>query len=93
MRSTTGDPPGALLILFNIEPTLKMLLEGVLKRKNAISFRSKGGVSDVPFTIDPTVTAIDDNGNRTHSPAQGLAFTECVMNVIGKSDKPSGQKK
>ena len=93
VKSTSGDPPGALLTLFNIEPTLKMLLEGVLKREIAISFRRKGGVSDVPFTIDPTVTAIDDNGNRTHSPAQGVAFTECVMNVIDNSDKPSGKKK
>jgi hypothetical protein len=93
VASTKSDTPGGLVTLFSNDPTLEMLLDGFLKDEIGISYRRKGGVSDVPFTIDPTVIKTDDKGNRTHSPAQSKAFIECVGKVIDNFEASLKQKK
>jgi hypothetical protein len=91
--STVSDTPGGLFTIFSNDPTFEMLLDGFRKDEIGISYRRKGGVSDVTFTIDPTVIETDDKGKRTHSPAQANAFKECVGKVINNLEKSSGQKK
>jgi hypothetical protein len=93
VSSKKSDTPGGLVTIFEFFPTINMLFEGIGKGEIGISFRRKGGISDVPFTIDLTVIETDDKGKRTHSRAQVEGFTKCVMKIIDNVEASLKQKK
>jgi hypothetical protein len=77
--SYPSDVPGAIFVVFQMDPTFSLILEGLSKDKVSFAFARKKGGSDIVVLIDTSVVKTAANGERTHSPFQAASeFVDCA---------------
>lgn len=90
--STVSDTPGGYFSVFDFNKTYENLSEAVEKNELNISYSRKGGKSDVPISIDLTVSETDDEGVRKKSDSNSLEFFQCTIDLIDVAKKDSSEK-
>jgi hypothetical protein len=81
------DVPGAIFVVFQLEPTFQTIVHSLSAEKVAIAFtRNKGG-SDIRFAIDTSVVDTAANGRRTHSPKAAMDFANCAKTLMQQTAK------
>lgn len=87
VASYPSDVPGAIFVIFQMDPTFLVLSEGIANNKVVIGFaRNKGG-SDIGIAIDTTVVDTAANGKRTHSEKPTLDFLQCAKTLFQQTGK------
>ena len=80
--SYPSDVPGAIFVVFQMEPTIKIIFQGLTDNHIAIAFaRQKGGM-DIGVAIDTSVVSTAGNGERTRSPKAKLDFFKCSKALL-----------
>jgi hypothetical protein len=77
--STPSDTPGGLFSVFNIDPTLAIIVGASQTNKVTVAFNKAGGDSDILLPIELDVKATSNEGVRTRSPETSANFANCVL--------------
>ncbi|WP_160004736.1 hypothetical protein [Rhizobium sp. 18055] len=83
VSAAQSDVPGGLFSIFQINPTLAMVIGSMKTRKITVAFNQMGGSSDIRLPLDLDVVATDENGQRQRSEQIVEDFAGC-LGAIGK---------
>ncbi|MDX8521129.1 hypothetical protein [Mesorhizobium dulcispinae] len=79
-----SDTPGALFSIFEVSPTLDMVLDGLRANKLTIAFNSKGGDTDIQLPLQLDVQEVTQSGERVRSNKAKSDFANCLT-ALGNS--------
>lgn len=83
-RVVSSDTPGAIFSIFDLSPTLDMVLSGIQANELTIAFNSKGGETDIQLKLQLDVQEVTQTGERVRSEKMKSDFTKCLT-ILGKS--------
>jgi hypothetical protein len=85
--SYPSDIPGTIFVVSQIEPTYRVIVDGLAQDKVTIAFARNRGGTDIGLVIDTSVTATAENGQRTHSPQASIDFFKCAKTLLEQTIK------
>ena len=88
VSSSPSDTPGALFSIYQLEPSIDMILEALSLGTITIAFSIEGGNSDIRMPIELNVVDVDAQGNRTRSADATVAFMSCTEALFSSSHNP-----
>ncbi|AZO35477.1 hypothetical protein EJ072_14120 [Mesorhizobium sp. M2A.F.Ca.ET.046.03.2.1] len=87
LRGTpASDTPGALFSIFEVSPTLDMVLDGLRANKLTVAFNSKGGDTDIQLPLQLDVQEVKQSGERVRSNKMKSDFANCLT-ALGNTFK------
>jgi hypothetical protein len=87
-----SDTPGAIFVIFKLEPVGEIVMRGVREGRITIAFaRQKGGM-DIVLPIDTRVSDTNPNGERLYSSKIKEVFFECTESLIDQTIRSLEQK-
>lgn len=79
VSATESDTPGSLFSVFQVTPTLDIVLSALELKKVTVAFNKKGGSSDIQLPLELDVAQTDDEGVRTRSDQAATEFSQCLL--------------
>lgn len=86
VNSGPSDTAGGVFSVYQLEPSLPILMEQLQTQAASIGFNRAGGQSDIQINIDLTVENFTNAGERLHNQKAIQEFSECMM-VLLKADE------
>ncbi len=83
VTAAQSDVPGGLFSIFQVNPTLAIVIEAMKTHKITVAFNQMNGTSDIRLPLDLAVVATDENGQRRRSGQIVEDFASC-LGAIGK---------
>ena len=84
INQSESDTPGSLFAIYNLQPSLDIIIGALEKRELIIGFNQFGGQTDIEIPIALDVVSVDDEGNRERSPDAIGKFLDCIR-VLSES--------
>jgi hypothetical protein len=85
VASYPSDAPGAIFVVFQLEPTFELVVKGVSGDKVTIAFNRTIGGSDIQVPIDTSVVETSGDGKRKRSPQTETDFFACSRQLLKNS--------
>ncbi len=82
--SSKSDTPGALFSVFQISPTLEMMIDAMIENKLTIAFNQLNGKSDILLDLELDVADFETNGSRKRSPKMTADFSSCLNTLVNQ---------
>ena len=82
IESYRSDTPGAIVVIFQLDPTFELLADGLQKDKVTIAFNRRPGGTDLQIPIDTSVEKTTREGERIQSPKASLEFVRCAKQLL-----------
>ncbi len=86
VNSTESDAPGGRFSIFQMSPTTEMIFDAMQSNRLTVAFNRRDGKTDIQLPVELDVISTDENGIRTRSEKNEIAFSQC-MSVILKELK------
>ncbi|UCA47737.1 hypothetical protein [Pseudochrobactrum sp. XF203] len=86
VNSGQSDTAGGVFSVYQLEPSLPILMEQLQTQAASIGFNRAGGQSDIQINIDLTVENFTNAGERLHNQKAIQEFSECMI-VLLEADK------
>lgn len=84
VSSSASDTPGGLVSVFQMSPTLELVMSGLAKNRLTIAFNSYGGATDIQLPIELDVVSVSDSGHKERSAESATSFLECAQVLVGR---------
>jgi hypothetical protein len=88
VASYPSDTPGAIFVVFQLDPAFSMIVDGLGANQVQIAFNRRQGGADVPVAIDTSVEDTLPDGTKKRSLVASSDFYRCVKELV-----PSGNTK
>ncbi|MGJ7038150.1 hypothetical protein J2Y63_001386 [Shinella sp. BE166] len=88
VAATPSDTPGALFSVFNLSPTLDVLVESLDTKTLKVAFNQLDGESDIVLTLNTDVAETDATGRRTKSNEAMESLSACLL-ALSEQNQPS----
>lgn len=82
VTSAPSDTEGGIFAIYQIEPSLPILMEQIQTQIAVIGFNRAGGKSDNQVRIDLTVENFTKTGERLHNQKAVQEFSECMLALL-----------
>ena len=82
VSSAPSDTPGGLFSVFQAEPAIDIIMQGVEVGRLTVAFNKAGGSSDIQIPLELDVYAVDDDGKRKRSNAATDDFLKCSLALL-----------
>ncbi|MCD2185240.1 hypothetical protein [Rhizobium sp. GN54] len=81
VNATESDAPGSFFAVYNLSPTMEIILAGIERGEIVIGFNQMNGESDIELDLQLDVASMDNDGNRTKSTDARRGFMACLMTL------------
>lgn len=82
VKATESDTPGALFSIFQLSPTLDMVLAAVEQNGITVAFNSRNGATDIQLPLELDVVDVSEAGERKRSGEHKAQFLGCVYKLL-----------
>lgn len=79
-----SDTPGALVSLFQFQPSFDIIMNGLGREKITIAFNRDGGDKDISLSIELDVKSVSESGRRRRSDEAVRSFENCINSMMSQ---------
>lgn len=80
--AAASDQPGGLFSIYQVEPTIGILLDALKSKKLVFAFNQNGGGTDIQLPIELDIASTDTNGVQVRSDKTTQDFAACVLTLM-----------
>lgn len=81
VNASESDAPGSIFAVYNLSPTMEIILSGIENGAVVVGFNQLDGDSDIELDLLLDIAAMDDEGNRTRSVEARKGFMACLVRL------------
>ena len=78
------DTPGALVSLFQFNPSFEIIMNGLGRDKITIAFNRDEGYTDIQLPLELDVKSVSESGQRQRSDEAVRSFGRCIKAMMSQ---------